>query len=164
MLIVAGHLSVVACVVAVIWLLWLDHWYVIYDSFLIPDMCCLCCMAVCACRLFLSSYLVFHLVYYTDKPLWLDGYLWLDDKVCVSYWSSVWTRFLPTIYTGTSLQYIPQLRYLDIDLEASEFAPFYPSISCIPSRSNSTSALLEPLFIIVCFACNSLLVAVSPSH
>ena len=68
-----------------------------------------------------------------------------------------------TIYTGTSLQYIPQLRYLDIDLEASEFAPFYPSISCIPSRSNSTS-LREPLFIPVCFACNFLLVAVSPSH
>src|SRR6202046_2018883 len=69
-----------------------------------------------------------------------------------------------TIYTGTSLQYIHQLRYLDIDLEASELAPFYPSISCIPSRSNSTSALREPLFITVCFACNFLLVAVPPSH
>ena len=34
--------------------------------------------------------------------------------------------FLLAIYTGTTLQYIPQLRYLDIDLEASEFAPFYP--------------------------------------
>ena len=33
--------------------------------------------------------------------------------------------FLLAIYTGTTLQYIPQLRYLDIDLEASEFAPFY---------------------------------------
>src|ERR1700722_16378073 len=68
-----------------------------------------------------------------------------------------------TIYTGTSLQYIPQLRYLDIDLEASEFAPFY-SLPCIPSRSNSTSALREPLFITCVIACNSLLVAVSPSH
>ena len=69
-----------------------------------------------------------------------------------------------TTHTGTTLQYIPQLRYLDINLEASEFAPFYPSISCIPSRSNSTSALCEPLFIIVGFACNFFLVAVLLSY
>ena len=29
----------------------------------------------------LIYYLVFHLVYGTDKPLWLDGYLLLVDKV-----------------------------------------------------------------------------------
>ena len=84
MLMVAGHLSDVILVVAVIWLL-LDHWCVIYDSFLISDMCCLCRMAVCACRLFLSSYLLFYLVYGIDKPLWLDGYLQLVDKACVSH-------------------------------------------------------------------------------
>ena len=72
--------------------------------------------------------------------------------------------FLLAIYTGTTLQYISQLRYLDIDLEVSELAPFYPSISYISSRSNSTSALCEPLFIIVGIACNFLLVAVLPSH
>ena len=132
--------------------------------FLISDMCCLCCMAVCACRLFLSSYLVFRLVYDTDKPLWLDGYLWLDDKACVSCLSTVWICF-PLLYILVLLYSI----FLSLDmlistLEASDLAPFYPSVSCIPSRSNSTSALREPLFIIVGFACNFLLVAVSPPH
>ena len=42
--------------------------------------------------------------------------------------------FLLAIYTGTTLQYIPQLRYLDINLEASEFAPFYPSLSLYPKQ------------------------------
>src|ERR1700735_1703633 len=41
MLIVAGHLSDVACVVAVIWLSLLDHWCVIYDSFL--SLTCVVC-------------------------------------------------------------------------------------------------------------------------
>ena len=97
MLIVAGHLSDDILVVAVIWLMWLDHWCVIYDSFL-----SLTCV-VCTPWLYVPggcsylSYLVFYLVYYTDKPLWLDGYLWLVDKACVSCSSSVWICF-PLLY------------------------------------------------------------------
>ena len=94
----------------------------------------------------------------------MDTYYWLIRLVFHVGTQFEYVSLSYIQYTGTTLQYIPQLRYLDIDLEALEFAPFYPSISCIPSRSNSTRALREPLFIIVCFACNFLLVAVLLSY
>ena len=120
------------------------------------NMCCLCCMAVCACRLFLSSYLLFHLVYGTDKPLWLWWILtigWLD--LCFMFELSLNTLPL-TIYTGTSLQYIPQRRYLDIDLEASEVAPFY-----LPYLVSQAEAIPLALF---ASPCSSLLVLLATSY
>ena len=68
-----------------------------------------------------------------------------------------------TIYTGTPLQYIPQLRYLDIDLGASEFAPFYPLYLVSQAEAIPLALFASPCSSPVCFACNSLLVAESPS-
>ena len=71
--------------------------------------------------------------------------------------------FLLAIYTGTTLQYIPQLRYLDIDPRSFGVSPLLFLFILYPKQNNSTSALHEPLFITVGFACNFLLVAGLPS-
>src|SRR6202021_1674177 len=61
-----------------------------------------------------------------------------------------------TIYTGTSLWYISQLRYLDIDLEASEFAPFY-----LPYLVSQAEAIPLVLF---ASSCSSLLVLLATPY
>ena len=61
-----------------------------------------------------------------------------------------------TIYTGTSLQYIPQLRYLDIDLEALEFAPFYPLYLVSQAEAIPLVLFTSP--------CSSLLVLLATSY
>ena len=56
-----------------------SHW--IHTLAVILDMC-LMPLAVCALWLFLI--LTFG-ASCTDKPLWLDGYLWLDDSLCFTF-------------------------------------------------------------------------------
>ena len=157
---VAGHLSVVTCVVAVIWLLWLDHWCVIYDSFL-----SLTCV-VCTTWLYVPagcSYLpilCFTLYTILISPCGLmDTYDWMIRLVF-----HVWAQFeyisLSYIYWYYFNSIFPSLDILISTLEASELALFYLPLSCIPSRSNSTSALCEPLFII-CWYCLQLLTGCS---
>ena len=78
MLIVAGHMSDVAYLVAVIWLLWLDPWCVIYDSYLISDMCCLRLMVeyLKAVPLSLISCFTLYMVLISPCGL-IDTYYWL---------------------------------------------------------------------------------------